>query len=72
MTTHTHTHTHTHAEKEEVFEVKVEDVSCIYQAGSNLLFLRILQGSAVITTETQNGEEKWRMCIKALLSYTWS
>ena len=57
------THTHTHAEKEEVFEVKVEDVSCIYEAGSNLLFLRILQGFAVITTETQNGEERWRMCI---------
>ena len=41
-----------------MLEVKVEDVSCIYRAGSKLLFLRILQGSAVITMETQNGEEK--------------
>ena len=53
------THTHTPAEKETVFEVKVDDVSCVYRAGSKLLFLRILQGSAVITMETQNGEEKY-------------
>ena len=50
------THTHIHAEKETVFEVKVDDASCVYRAGSKLLFLRILQGSVVITLETQNGE----------------
>ena len=55
----TYTHTHIHAEKETVFEVKVDDASCVYRAGSKLLFLRILQGSVVITLETQNGEEKW-------------
>jgi len=40
--------------KETVFEVKVRDVSHIYQAGAHLLFLRVPQGSAVITTETHN------------------
>ena len=61
--THTHTHTHTHTYTHthlisggsKVFEVIVKDVSCVYQAGSDLTFLRVPQGSAVITTETQNG-----------------
>ena len=39
-----------------MFEVKVRDVSHIYQAGAHLLFLRVPQGSAVITTETHNGK----------------
>ena len=39
-----------------MFEVFVKDVSQVYQAGSTLVFLRVSQGSAVVTLETQNGE----------------
>ena len=44
------------AGKEKVFEVIVRSETNVYQAGSSLLFLRVAQGSAVITTKTQNGE----------------
>ena len=41
-----------------VFEVVVRTVANFYQAGSTVVFLRVSQGSAVITTHSQNGERQ--------------
>lgn len=43
-----------HEGSKKIFEIKVREVSHVYQAGSTLVFLRVSQGSAVITLESQN------------------
>ena len=48
-------HQYQHTGENKVFEVLVRELSNIYQAGSCLVFLRVSQGSAVISTKTQNG-----------------
>ena len=37
--------------KEQVFEAKVKDPSHVYQAGSNIVVVRVAQGSAAITVD---------------------
>ena len=47
-----HTHTPVAFEgKEQVFEAKVKDSSYVYQAGANLVFIRVAQGSAAVTVD---------------------
>lgn len=53
-----HTHTPVAFEgKEQVFEAKVKDSSYVYQAGANLVFIRVAQGSAAVTVD---GERRAR------------
>ncbi len=39
-----------------VFEATVREVGNAYQAGSTTVLLRVSQGSAIVTTLTQNGQ----------------
>ena len=47
---------HFPAAGKEVFSVIVKDVRHVYQAGTQTVFLRVSQGSAVVTLESNNGK----------------